>query len=97
MDDWLYEVLLKPYGVTEEEAEELFVKSGLGVEEMFSSTAEKVKLGIEREKRKVAKEVAKEVRMEIARKMLKEGAEENFVGEVTGLSLKKVKEIKDEK
>lgn len=58
---------------------------------MLSSTAEKVKLGIEREKRKVAKEV----KMEIARKMLKKGVEENLVAEVTGLSLKKVKELKD--
>ncbi|ADQ41588.1 hypothetical protein Calkr_2122 [Caldicellulosiruptor acetigenus I77R1B] len=64
---------------------------------MFSSTAEKVKQGIKREKRKVAKEVAEEVKMEIARKMLKEGAEENFVAKVTGLNLKKVKELKDGK
>lgn len=53
--DWLYEVILRSYGVSEEEAEEMFKKSGLEVDEMFSSTAEKIKQGIEREKKKLLK------------------------------------------
>ncbi len=35
--------------------EEMFKKSGLEVDEMFSSTAEKIKQGIEREKKKLLK------------------------------------------
>lgn len=50
--EWLYHAVLKSYKIPREEINELFAKSKiLGVEEMFQSTAMKIKKGLAEEKK----------------------------------------------
>lgn len=71
--EWLYNVILKPYHIPEEEINEIFKKSGLEVDDMFSSTALKIKQGIEEEKKKAKASGIKEGMKEGMKQGMKQG------------------------
>uniref|UniRef100_A0A7C5Z701 Rpn family recombination-promoting nuclease/putative transposase n=1 Tax=Caldicellulosiruptor owensensis TaxID=55205 RepID=A0A7C5Z701_9FIRM len=103
--EWLYHAVLKSYKIPRQEINELSAKSKiLGVEEMFQSTAMKIKKGLAEEKRKIRLESKiegkiegrMEAQLEIARNLILEGAEDSFIAKVTGLDIEKVKELRNQ-
>jgi len=107
--EWLYHAVLKSYKIPQGEINELFAKSKiLGVEEMFQSTAMKIKKGLTEEKKRIRLESRiegriegrmegrMEAQLEIARNLILEGAEDSFIAKVTGLDIEKVKELRNQ-
>lgn len=104
--EWLYHVVLKGYGFNDFEIDEFVFKSDflrLGVNEMFLNTAEKLREGLKRELEKERKEAIQQgiqqgkeqALLEVAQRMIIEGAEDSFIAKVTGLSMEKVQEIRN--
>ncbi|ABP66990.1 hypothetical protein Csac_1388 [Caldicellulosiruptor saccharolyticus DSM 8903] len=108
--EWLYHVVLKGYGFTDMEVDEFVFKSDflrLGVNEMFLNTAEKIREGLKKELAKEREVAIKEgiqqgiqqgkeqALIEVAQRMIAEGAEDSFITKVTGLSIEKVQELRN--
>ena len=92
------------------EVDEFVFKSDflrLGVNEMFLNTAEKIREGLKKELAKEREVAIKEgiqqgiqqgkeqALIEVAQRMIAEGAEDSFIAKVTGLSIEKVQELRN--
>jgi len=106
--EWLYHVVLKGYGFSDEEVDEFLFKSDflrLGVNEMFLNTAEKIRKGLEKELEKERKQGIQQgiqqgkeqALLEVAQKMIEEGAEDSFIAKVTGLDMERIRQLRSKR